>query len=352
MQQCIRFGLLLVFCLFLLAGCAHPPPDSTTKPETISTGGAPFDDTATFIGTLPCDDCLRVDISLNIRTDGLYQLRKTYVHDTREPNVYSQMGTYRYVPESDLIILGKEIGLLKTYVIEDPSRLRFVEWQGAERSSQIQYYLSRTTHVDPFDDIVKMRGLFGLKEGKPIFQECSSQLFFNLSTGGDYSLTLQNYFNTPHDMNRSILISIMGRISSGTGEEIVIDQFRKIYPHSDCEGNRIATSLTGTHWQLFEIKGQQWSALTDQMAHLLLKEDRTIEGITGCNKITGTYLIKSDVLLIKRGLSSRTACPDGMEGENLLVSVLDSVEAYRIEKNVLELIDQNDQVLARFLAGP
>ena len=336
----------------MLAGCAQTHSDSTIEPTPIGTGGAPFNETATFTGTLPCDECLRVDVLLNIRTDGLYQLRKTYVYDSREPNVYSQMGTYRYVPESELIILGKEIGLLKTYVIENSSRLRFVEWQGAERSSQIQYYLSRITPADPFDDIVKMRGLFGLEEDKPIFQECSSQVSFEMSTGGDYPLTLQTYLNTPHDMNRSILISIMGRIVSGNREEVVIDQFRKIYPHSDCEGNRIATSLTGTHWQLFEIKGLKWSALTDQMAHLLLKEDRTIEGVTGCNKITGTYLIKSDVLLIKRGLSSRTACPDGMEGENLLVSVLDSVEAYRIEKNVLELIDQNDQVLARFMAGP
>ena len=350
MQKTLALFVFLI--LGTLVGCAHPPPDAQPEPPCIETSATPFGVTATFVGTLPCEDCLRVEVVLNIRPDNIYQLRKTYISENRDATSYSQMGSYRYVPESSLIILGKEIGLLKTYIVEDSNRLRFVEWQGTESSSQIQYYLTRFTPVDPFNDIIKIRGMLRVVEDKPQLLECSSQILFDVNRGGDYPLMLQNYLNTPHDRNRSILVSAMGRLATGMSEEIVIDQFRKIYPDSDCEGNKIATSLTGTHWQLFEIKNQRWSSLTDQMAHLLLKEDRTIEGVTGCNKISGTYLVKSDVLLINRGLDSRKACPGGMMGENLLISVLDAVEAYRINDNVLELIDQNDEVLARFLAGP
>jgi heat shock protein HslJ len=311
----------------------------------------PFDYPATFAGTIPCDDCLQVDIILNIRPDGLYQLRKTYQAEQGSGSIASQMGKWRYISDGNFLILGKEMGLLKTYVVEDRSRLTFVEWEGSENKSQIRYELTRSDPA-PFDDVVKIRGMFGVDNGVATLKECASQVTFPVSPSGDYNSTLQNYMNTPHDMNKSILISILGRLVQHNREELVIEQFRKFYPNSDCQGNKIKTSLTGTHWQVLEIQNRKWSEITDKMAHLLLKRDKTIEGSSGCNKISGTYLVKGDVLLINRELVSRKACPGGMEGENLLVSVLDDVESYRIEGNILELIDQNDQVLARFLAGP
>jgi heat shock protein HslJ len=194
--------------------------------------------------------------------------------------------------------------------------------------------------------------MFGINKGIATLKECSSQVAFPVSPGGDYNTALQNYMNTPHDMNKSILISILGRLVKPNREELVIEQFRKFYPDSDCQGNKIKTSLTGTNWQVLQIQDRKWSEITDKMAHLLLKRDKTIEGFSGCNKVSGTYLVKGDVLLINRELVSRKACPGGMEGENQLVAVLDDVESYRIEENILELIDQNDQVLARFMAGP
>ena len=348
----LLFFLLTTVHFIFISGCSKEIRDEQSVTFEAESDPKPFAATATFIGTIPCDDCLRVDIVLNIRPDGLYQLRKTYVKEQGEPEINSQLGIYRYLPETKLLILGKEIGLLKTYVIEDQNRLRFVEWQGSEAKAQIRYELTRQTAVDPFEDVVKIRGLFNVAKEIPQFRECSSQLMFPVNRGGDYPVTLQNYMNTPHDMNRAILVSILGSLVNKGQEEVVIDQFRKFYPDSDCQGNKVTTSLTGTHWQLFEADAQKWSEISTQMAYLLLKRDRSFEGYTGCNKITGTYLLKSDVLLISRGVSSRKACPGSMEGENILVSVLDDTEAYRITNNILELIDQNDQVLARFLAGP
>ena len=348
----LLFFLLTTVYFISIIGCTKDIGDQQGVTLEAESDLKPFETAVTFTGTIPCDDCLRVDIVLNIRTDGLYQLRKTYVKEQGDPEINAQVGIYRYLPETKLLILGKEIGLLKTYVIEDQNRLRFVEWQGSEAKAQIRYELIRKNEVDPFDDVVKMRGLFNAAGETAQFRECSSQLLFPVSRGGDYPVTLQNYMNTPHDMNRPILVSILGSLVKNGQEEVVIDQFRKFYPDSDCQGNKVTTSLTGTHWQLFEADAQKWSEVSTQMAYLLLKRDRSFEGFTGCNKITGSYLLKSDVLLISRGVSSRKACPGSMEGENLLVSVLDETEAYRIRNNILELIDQNDQVLARFLAGP
>lgn len=262
------------------------------------------------------------------------------------------MGKWLYRAEGNYLILGKEMGRLKTYVLEDLNRLSFVEWQGSGNDAQIQYELIRAPAPAPFDDIVKIRGMFAVSNREATLMECSSQVTFPLSPDGEFNTALQHYMNTPHDADRPLLVSILGRLVQHNREELVIEQFRKFYPDSDCRGNKVKTSLTGTHWQPIEIQGRRWSEMTDRAAHLLLKQDKSMEGFSGCNKISGTFLVKGDVLLINREPLTRIACPGSMEGENRLISVLDDVESYRIEEDILELIDQNDQVLAKFLAGP
>ena len=352
MRHTLHCFILIMVASVFLAGCSTKQTNMQPAGEASAPEAPPFDSAVTFTGTIPCNDCLQVDITLNIRPDGIYQLRKTYLSDQSDASVSSQMGKWRYGADGKFLILGKEIGLLKTYVIESPNRLTFVGWEGSDNKSQIQYELTRSTSPAPFDDVVKIRGMFGINKGTATFKECASQVSFAVNPAGDYNAALQNYMNTPHDMNKAILLSILGRLVKHDREELVIEQFRKFYPNSDCQGNKIKTSLTGTHWQVLEIQQQKWSEISDKMAHLLLKRDKTIEGFSGCNKISGTFLVKGDVLLIKRDLSSRKACPGGMEGENRLVAVLDDAESFRIEENILELIDQNDQVLARFMAGP
>jgi len=352
MRHNLHMFILLIFAVCLLVSCSTKQIDTPAPAEQDTQELFPFRSLATFTGSIPCDDCLRVDIVLNIRPDGIYQLRKTYQKEQGEPSVNSQMGSWRYVPDGNFLILGKEMGLLKTYVIEDRDRLTFVEWEGKNNESQIRYELTRSSQPAPFDDVVKIRGMFSMENGSVMLKECASQVSFPVSPGGDYDSTLQNYLNTPHDMNRAILVSILGRLATHDQEQLVIEQFRKFYPDRDCQGNKVKTSLTGTYWQILEINNQKWSEITDKMAHLLLKRDKTIDGFSGCNTISGSYLVKGDVLLINRELLTRRACPGGMDGENRLVSVLDEVESYRIQGSTLEFIDQNDQVLARFLAGP
>jgi heat shock protein HslJ len=120
----------------------------------------------------------------------------------------------------------------------------------------------------------------------------------------------------------------------------------------DSMENKVKTSFTGTHWLLDELGSRAWSEVTDRPAYLLFNPDRTMEGFSGCNKISGTFLLRDEMLQIERVVQTRMACPGSMEGEYRLISALDKVRSYRIGDNVLELIDPNDQVLARFLAGP
>ncbi len=352
MRRILYCFALFTLLVFLPGGCSNRQISEQPAAEIDTRLLTPFDSPVTFTGSIPCDGCLQVDIALNIRPDGIYQLRKTSRMEQGKSSSASQMGKWLYRAEGNFLILGKEMGRLKTYVLEDINRLSFVEWQGGENDEQIQYELTRAPTPAAFDDIVKIRGLFAVSSGVATLKECSSQVTFPLSPAGDFNTALQHYMNTPHDADRPMLVSILGRLVQHNREELVIEQFRKFYPDSDCRGNKIKTSLTGTHWQLVEIQGSGWPEMTERRAHLLLNHDKTMEGFSGCNKISGTFLVKGDVLLINREPLTRIACPGSMEGENRLISVLNDVESYRIEENILELIDQNDQVLAKFLAGP
>ena len=246
-MQHILFCFLLLTCFATLpGGCANRQIIEQPAAEINSSALFPFDAPVTFTGSIPCDGCLQTDITLNIRPDGIYQLRKTYRMEQGKSSSASQMGKWLYRAEGNFLILGKEMGRLKTYVLEDMNRLRFVEWQGNENDEQIQYELMRAPIPAAFDDIVKIRGMFAVSNGVATFEECSSQVTFPLSPSGDFNSALQHYMNTPHDADRPLLVSILGRLVQQDREELVIEQFRKFYPDSDCGGNKIKTSLTGT----------------------------------------------------------------------------------------------------------
>jgi len=347
-----------LFLMAILAGILTGCPTKQTREQDVineQQTALPFIDVVTFKGTIPCEDCLRVDITLNLRPDTIYQLRKTYITEQGADTVESQTGKWRYEPKDRLVILGKEKGALKTYLLEETlDRLLFVDWEGADATSQIQYALERSEKTDPFNDIVKIRGMFSIIGGNATLKECSSGVDFMVRKEKHYTIAAQNYLNTPHERNKPVLISILGRMA-GNGNstnEIIIEQYRKFYPNKDCDGNKTRSSLTGTYWMPIEIDNQNWSDLSGgSSAFLLLNADNSFESYSACNKITGTYLVKSEVLLINREVGVRLACPDGMEKETLFIEALDDSETYRIDEDILELIDQNEKVRARFLAG-
>ncbi len=354
MQKVYRLVILALGCL--LAACTSMDSQVTKLSES-ETGSLPIALPATFAGQTACVDCERVEVVLNLRADKLYQLRKRFVRGAGSDEVESQMGRYRYSAEDRVLVLGKQKGALKSYVLQDDNRLTFLEWQGTDR--QTQYELVRSLEVDPFVDLVKLRGMFAVQNDRGYFRECAGGNRFGVDERGDYKKALQDYFNTPHLQNEQVLMSILGSlekipsVGSATGEDvIVIDQFRRFYPNQDCDGSRMGQSLTGAYWRLVEIDGGEAGPNVDNITpYLQFKSDRNVQGFGGCNKITGTYLIKGDVFLVQRDPLTRTACPEGMETENRFLEAIDSAETYRIEDNSLEFIDRDEHVRARFQAG-
>lgn len=364
MNRCTMLTLskyLPVLAVVALCGCTVPPQESDLSPEPEEPAvysAVPFTLPATFTGQIPCPDCLRVDITLNLRADSIYQLRKTYQAATGPVRTESQMRTWRYSPEGNFIVLGKQKGSLKTYVLVDDNRLRFSELESEHEGAGISYELNRKSEIDPFPDTVKIRGMFSVQDGAATLTECSSGNVFPVAVDGDYQTAVQAYANIPHSYGEPMLMSINGKLVQGDAggeapaEMISIDRFKRYYPNQDCEGNQIRASLTDTVWRLSEIDGEEVSIEEpDKAPYLILGLDRSLSGFGGCNQVTGTYLAKGDLFLVKREIQTRLACPWGVGIENAFISVLDQSETFDIEGTVLQLRDRDDRIRARLLAN-
>ena len=208
MNKIIRTPLFVLLVIFWLSSCATQQP----KVEPVAVKSHPFTSTATYTGTIPCDDCERVDITLNIRPDSLYQLRKTYLSEDAEVQVEAQIGKWDYLVEDKLLILGKQRGMLKTYTVADSNSLKFVEWQGTDNKSQIQYSLTKSSEVDPFTDIVKVSGLFSTDESNPQMKICSADVLLPVSRTRDYPTLFQNFLNTPHEKGSKTMFYNYNRV--------------------------------------------------------------------------------------------------------------------------------------------
>lgn len=350
----IRFSII-VSLLFTLSCCSTQQPLETEKEVKNTSVELPFQSPATFTGTIPCENCAGIDITLNILPDTMYQLRKTFRNNTGPAKIESQIGKWLYLPTDNLLILGKQQGLLKTYVIESSNTLHFVEWEGTDNASQIQYKLLRAGEVDPFEDLIKIKGDFYVKDGIATMTECSTGQTFAVSQGKGYATLLQNYMNTPHQRNQPLLSSAQVKIVRGVHDtpELFIEHFNNIYPDQNCEGDKIKTSLTDTFWYLQEVDGLTVTMMTgENKAYLFLNSDRSFKAYGGCNEISGIYLVKGDLFLIDRKRDIRLACPSGIGVENKLIKAFKNTKSFRMEDDMLELLDESGRVGAGFRQEP
>jgi copper homeostasis protein (lipoprotein) len=76
----------------------------------------------------------------------------------------------------------------------------------------------------------------------------------------------------------------------------------------------------------------------------------TATGYSGCNRLTGSFLLKDDQLRFERIAMTRMACPESMQLEQDFLGMLDATRSYRISGSQLYLYGEKG-VLAGFRAG-
>jgi putative lipoprotein len=112
--------------------------------------------------------------------------------------------------------------------------------------------------------------------------------------------------------------------------------------------------LHGTYWSLVELNGK--SAVPGmgraQPYIRLHREQSRFEGSSGCNGVTGTYLVEQNALQFNPAATTLMMCPQTlMEQEQALIAALKVTASYRIVGDMLEL-SNGTAVVAKFQAQP
>lgn len=75
-----------------------------------------------------------------------------------------------------------------------------------------------------------------------------------------------------------------------------------------------------------------------------------VQGATGCNTVAGGYTVDGETLTFQPLIATRMHCPDTMEIEQGLLKALGATRSWRIAKGRMELLGEQNQVLAQFEA--
>ena len=114
------------------------------------------------------------------------------------------------------------------------------------------------------------------------------------------------------------------------------------------------SDLTGKHWKLIELFGNPVPATENnaQEAHIIFNaEDNRFSGNAGCNRISGTYELKSpDRITFSQAIATRMMCINGMETEDQFLQVINTADSYIIKNDTLTLNRVRMAPLARFVA--
>lgn len=100
--------------------------------------------------------------------------------------------------------------------------------------------------------------------------------------------------------------------------------------------------LVNSPWQLLSL--EELPLPVSGREHLLFKEDGTLTGSGGCNRLRSRYEIKGEKLTVKPGATTRRACPD-MSVERSFFQALTQVDGYRIRGQRLELLGSGKLLL-------
>ncbi|MGR8932749.1 MAG: META domain-containing protein, partial [Gammaproteobacteria bacterium] len=131
-----------------------------------------------------------------------------------------------------------------------------------------------------------------------------------------------------------------------------VDAFQAIQPRT----TQATDGLENVHWRLTELedvpvvgKPPQPGELPQPAPWLTLNSlEHSVIGQSGCNLMTGHYLIDDSRLEFVKIATTRRACMPGITIEQGFLAVLERVKGWRLDGLKLDMLDANGQPVAHF----
>jgi uncharacterized lipoprotein NlpE involved in copper resistance len=194
---------------------------------------APFP--ATWIGTLPCADCPGIEITLDLRGDGVFFLRRDYL----ERGAFDEIGRWT-VAGDDLTLTGTEGEPLR-FRLADTGDLRMLDREGRAIESELNYALARQDACATIEPELPMRGMFLYLADAARFRECATGLDLPVAMEADYLALERAYLADRPAPGEPLLVSLTGSIvprpameGPGAVDTLRVETFSTTRPGEDC----------------------------------------------------------------------------------------------------------------------
>ncbi len=312
---------------------------------------------ATFAGTLPCADCEGIRMTLVLRPDSTFLLRRIYEGQSgRSPEM--TFGRWSLVAGGRGILLrGGPEGSWR-FEFHPPDTVSMLDLQGHAIVSKLNYNLVRTAS-GPLTNPMLLRGTYSPEGGAAWFTECVTGVRFRVAPEGPGAVMAADYVQLGEVGESPVLATVEGHLvpaaqgettGMGTGGEVlVVDRFLRFWPGQSCDSPWTTATLEGTYWKLVELGGRPVTVWPDQREpHFRLNpEDGQLTGSGGCNGLLGRFEVDGDSVRFTHVATTRMRCPQGMEQEGAFVAALEAANRAVVSGEQLRLYD-GDRLLARF----
>jgi len=215
-----------------------------------------------------------------------------------------------------------------------------------------------STEVSNPSGVIRLEGMYSYMADAGVFEDCATGVRWPVATEGDNAALERAYGKARAEPGAPLLVTVDGRIEMRPRPDarrkeaaLIVERFDRVWPRETC-GSLTPVSLENVKWALLDLNGKPIDVSSEARAPYLElnAEKKSAYGYGGCNRFFGSYEVgKHDSIKFGAIGATRMACPEGMNQEQALFTVLGRVTRYEIEGSKLRLY-AGDELVARFQA--
>lgn len=310
----------------------------------------------TYSGTLPCADCEGIRVTVDLFPDGSFHSRDAYLGKGRSS---VDLGRWNIRKDGSLALRGA--GDPALYWPAANGALRRLDQEGKEIRSEANHELKREAAFRAIEDPVRLSGTLTYQADAGRLRVCLTGQELPVALAGDNAALEREYAEKRSAPGVPLLVTLTARFSMRPGPDgkaaalsIVVDKLESSSPGETCapppvDPERTAARVTpeGKTWKLVSLAGRVVEGPDSSRApHLSLDRARKqVKGYTGCNRLTGRYVLDGDRLSFSSLATSRAACPEKGELEGSFLEALERVTGYRLTGDRLVLLAGRESAL-------
>lgn len=200
--------------------------------------------------------------------------------------------------------------------------------------------LLRTVKPDPIDGRFRLSGMYRDAQDGGLFAPCLVGRIYGVAPGGAEPDLEKAWVDATPSRDTSLFVEIIGGFDNNNS--VTVDRFLGLKRGGACPALAArGSALQETEWRLVELDGDRLT-FDDWRRRPLMRLDDLgkFTASTGCNTMSGDYVLDPAGLRFTPGPMTMMACPPTETAiEKGFVAALDAVRTAQISGTTLDLID-------------